>query len=262
MCLVLFAKKEWKGFPILILANRDEFFERPAKAAEFWKDEPSLLAGRDLTSNGTWLGVTRKGRISFVTNRRDMREPKLESPISRGKLVENFLKSNLRPSDYEKQLFTDLHRYEGFNLFLFDHTETICISNKGHGTISIEPGVHTLSNAFWNTDWPKTKRLRESFEAIRKNHPSSDSRLPVELFFGILNDNQLVSDAVLPDTGIGPQREKLLSSIRISLPGYGTRVSTILAISDEGKCFFYEKTFEEPFSKDGTIVSFQFPLEP
>ncbi len=261
MCLVLFAKNEWKGFPILILANRDEFFDRPAKVAEFWKEEPSLLAGQDLTSNGTWLGVTKKGRISFVTNRRDMREPKLESPISRGKLVEGFLKSNLSPADYEKQLLPDLHHYEGFNLFLSDDSGAICISNKGNGTVSIEPGIHTLSNAFWNSDWPKTKRLRESFEEIRKFHPSSEPLLPIESFFGILNDNQIASDLNLPDTGIGSEREKLLSSIRISLPGYGTRVSTILAISDAGKFFFYEKTFLDPFSADGCTVSFQFQLE-
>jgi uncharacterized protein with NRDE domain len=262
MCLVVMAYKSWDHFPIVIAANRDEFFDRPASRAEFWSECPDLLAGRDLTSMGTWLGVTKQGRIGFVTNRRDFRETKLKSPISRGKLVENYLKTNLSPENFSKKIESELQKYEGFNLYVGDLESAYCVSNRKNGTVSIEKGFHTLSNAYWDTRWPKTERVLSLFTDIletQKNKKSSD--LPIESLFKMLNDGEQAPDQFLPDTGIGAEKEKLLSSIRISLPGYGTRVSTVLAISDLGEIFFYEKTFETPFSKDGEVASYVFKLQ-
>jgi uncharacterized protein with NRDE domain len=261
MCLVVLAYKKWEGYPIVILANRDEFFERPAKKAEYWEEAPEILAGRDLTSFGTWLGVTKHGRISLVTNRRDMREPKLPNPMSRGKLVEGFLKSKLEPANYEKSLQADLQKYEGFNLFFTDLRSAFCVSNRGNGSIEIEPGFHTLSNAFWNTKWPKTERILSEFQTIATRERGKNQALPIEAFFALLDDKVQAETDLLPDTGIGLERERLLSSIRISLPGYGTRVSTILAINEEGQVQFFEKTFETPFAVDGQIANYQFQIE-
>mgnify|MGYP002786721140 CR=1 FL=1 len=100
MCLVLFAKNVWDSFPYLILANRDEFFDRPTKAAAYWEDQDDVFAGRDLSSFGTWLGVSKKGRLAFLTNRRNLREPNPSSPLSRGKLVSGFLLAKSSPREY------------------------------------------------------------------------------------------------------------------------------------------------------------------
>jgi uncharacterized protein with NRDE domain len=261
MCLVVVAYKVWNGFPIVIAANRDEFFERPARKAGFWEDDPNLLAGRDLSSNGTWLGVTKQGRMSFVTNRRDMREPKLASPVSRGKLVEGFLKSKAIPIEFQTQLLPEIQKYEGFNLFFADQHSAICLSNRGNGSVEVEPGFHTLSNAFWNTKWPKTERVLAEFRKYAEEAVEKAIPLPIEHIFTMLNDSKLADVSELPDTGIGLEREKYLSAIRISLPGYGTRVSTIVAISESGECLFYEKTFEDPFAKSGEVVHYKFDLE-
>lgn len=261
MCLVAIAYKKWPGFPIMILANRDEFFDRPASAADFWNENASILGGRDLLSLGTWFGVTKSGRISFITNRRDFREAKLSSPISRGKLVENFLKTDMSPSKYERSLQPDLLRYEGFNLFVMDPNEALCISNRGQATVSVETGFHALSNAYWNTPWPKTERILSKFQSLSEEMSTQVSLDEfVSKSFGILNDQTFADESNLPDTGIGMEKEKMLSSIRIKLPNYGTRVSTILTVSDQGVCNFWERTFQDPFSESGETRHFSFQI--
>ena len=99
MCLILFAYKYHSNYPLILASNRDEFYKRPTKKAHFWEDHPNVLAGRDLEQMGTWLGVTRTGRIAALTNYRD---PKLHNKEkrSRGELVQNFLTGYVTPKEY------------------------------------------------------------------------------------------------------------------------------------------------------------------
>ena len=99
MCLALFALHTHPRFPLIVAANRDEFYERPTAPAGFWSESPRILAGRDLKEGGTWLGVTRSGRFAAVTNYRDPREFG-ENPRSRGLLVRGYLESAEPPLDY------------------------------------------------------------------------------------------------------------------------------------------------------------------
>jgi len=71
MCLVLLAWRGHAKYPCVIAANRDELHSRPAVAAQWWPSRPPILAGRDLSAGGTWLGVTRTGRFAALTNYRD-----------------------------------------------------------------------------------------------------------------------------------------------------------------------------------------------
>ncbi|BDA78062.1 hypothetical protein LPTSP3_g09920 [Leptospira kobayashii] len=259
MCLVGLAYKIWDGYPIVIASNRDEFFARPATPAGFWEDVPFLLAGRDQISLGTWLGVTKEGKISFVTNKRDLRDPPVSNPISRGKLVENFLRGESSAVDYAENLFPRGNLYEGFNLFLFDGKDARYISNRKDGIETIESGFHALSNSLWNTDWPKTKKIREEMIRISRKTGKEKDQIVYELF-EILGNEEKASEENLPDTGIGVLKEMALSSIRISVPGYGTRVSTIVMISEEGVCSFWERTFPDPFSRETKEVHYEFPI--
>ncbi|TGL57917.1 NRDE family protein [Leptospira ognonensis] len=260
MCLVLFAKNEWKGFPIVILANRDEFFDRPSQPLHFWDGPPRVLAGKDLISSGTWLGVNEFGKISFITNRRNLRESVPESPRSRGNLVKNFLLSDTSPNKYVSSLQNDYDRYPGFNLFVSDLEENVYVSNKIAHSLSIQNGIHTLSNAEWNTPWPKTEKIKSQFLIVRESS-GQGKNLPLDSFFQILADEKQALGEFLPDTGIGKEKELLLSSIRIGLPGYGTRVSTVLAIDEKLCCYLWEKTFAGPSDKLGKIEHFQMQLK-
>ena len=71
MCLIVLAWHQREDAPLLLAANRDEFHERPTARADFWVDEPQVLAGRDLRAGGTWLGLSRGGRFATITNIRD-----------------------------------------------------------------------------------------------------------------------------------------------------------------------------------------------
>lgn len=90
MCLILFAYRVVPGAPLIVAANRDEHFNRPAAPAAIWDDHPGILAGRDLSGGGTWLGVSTSGRFAALTNFRNPATHRADAP-SRGKLVEAFL---------------------------------------------------------------------------------------------------------------------------------------------------------------------------
>jgi uncharacterized protein with NRDE domain len=97
MCLILFAYGAHPNYPFILVANRDEFYARPASAADFWADAPSVhsrnsavLAGRDLQAGGTWCGVAKNGRLAALTNYRDFHAIKENAP-SRGNLTTWFL---------------------------------------------------------------------------------------------------------------------------------------------------------------------------
>ena len=98
MCVIFVAHRAHPKHPLLVLANRDEFYDRPTAAAAYWKDHPEIYAGRDLVSGGTWLGVANKGRFAAVTNYRETAASK--GVGSRGELVADFLRSDIDAETY------------------------------------------------------------------------------------------------------------------------------------------------------------------
>src|SRR5712691_6187172 len=126
MCLIVLAWRVQPSYPLIVAANRDEFHGRPAAAAAFWRDEPSILAGRDLEARGTWMGVARNGRFAAVTNYRGATEP--SAPHSRGSLVSGFLNSSSPPKSFFNELQPKL--YSGFNLLAADGEELWWTSNR------------------------------------------------------------------------------------------------------------------------------------
>ena len=90
MCLIFFSLKQHPDYKLIVAANRDEFYDRKTAAADFWKDQPNIVGGRDLEANGTWLGMTTSGKISMLTNYRDPKNINPAAP-SRGQLVSDYL---------------------------------------------------------------------------------------------------------------------------------------------------------------------------
>ncbi len=129
MCLILFALQKHPNYKLILAANRDEYYKRPSEPPHFWEDVPHLLAGRDLVAGGTWLGITRNGRIAAVTNYRDPASVKPNAP-SRGKLVRDFLASDLDPASYVALIRNEEDRYNGFNLVLGDQDQITWYSNR------------------------------------------------------------------------------------------------------------------------------------
>ncbi len=239
MCLLLFAWMVRDDYPLVLAANRDEFYERPSAPVEFWEDAPEILAGRDLKEGGGWLGVTRAGRIAALTNYRDPASLKANAP-SRGALVSGYLRGSEAPDRYLAGLAEAANRYNGFNLLAGDFSSLYYFSNRGAARQKLEPGIHGMSNSLLDVPWPKVLQGKKKLEAI----VAGKGRPTTERLFNILSDRAVPPDDQLPDTGVGLEWERVLSSLFIQSPTYGTRSSTVLLVDKNGKTTFAERVFD------------------
>jgi uncharacterized protein with NRDE domain len=241
MCLILFAYKHHPDYPLILAANRDEFYERSTSKAHFWEDHPGVLAGRDIKYGGTWMGITTGGRFAAVTNYRDLREFR-EHPMSRGLMVKEFLTTHETPETFLEKVIPEQDKYNGFNLILGDLTSFVYYSNRGSETRALEPGIYGLSNHLIDTPWPKVTRSRDAFIRVLTGSGGVDP----EPLFKILSDRNIAADQELPDTGFGLEWERILSSPFIATASYGTRATTVLLVNNEGLVRFEERSFTDP----------------
>lgn len=254
MCLIFIAYKHHPRYPLVVAANRDEFYARPAAPAHFWPERPDLLAGRDLLGGGTWLGITRQGRFAAVTNYREPGVTRKDVP-SRGQLVTEFLSGADRPVDYLRRVSARGGEYNGFNLLVRDEHELGWYSNRAGGAQALSPGVYALSNHLLDTQWPKVARGRAGFESAL-----SEDDLGEDQLLDLLADNTAALEEDLPDTGVGPDLERVLSPIFINSEHYGTRSSTVLSVDTVGQVKFVERSFGSDGRAQGR-VEYEFSLE-
>lgn len=238
MCLILFAYKVHPVYKLILAANRDEFYDRPSSPAEFWSGASHVLAGRDLKEGGTWLGITREGKFAAITNYRDPATFRAEAP-SRGKIVKNYLQGSSSAAQYVKKLSVKAGQYNGFNLVCGDHEDLFVYSNRGE-IIKLEAGIYGLSNRLLDTSWPKVLKGKKGLTgALREKGVALEAAL-----FNLLADRKTAPDDKLPFTGVSREWEKVLSSIFIESPDYGTRSSTVLLIAKNKWVKFVEKVFD------------------
>jgi uncharacterized protein with NRDE domain len=245
MCLIAVGWRLRADYPLMLAANRDEVFTRPTAPAGFWADCPDILAGRDLQQGGTWLGLTRSGRIAAVTNFRDGGRARL-GQRSRGWLVRDYLLSELEPSSFLSHVRTAANQYDGFNLLAGTPRGLFHYSNRGTEVTPLPAGAHGLSNHLLNTPWPKVERARRGLAALADSPPDELA----DALFALLADTTLPTDEALPDTGIGLEWERVLSTALIRTPDYGTRSSTVLLVDRRGRARFEERSF----APDGSIL--------
>lgn len=223
MCLIALSWQPEQDQRLLLLANRDEQHARPAAPLAFWDDAPEVLAGRDLSEGGTWLGVNRQGRFAALTN---FREPGAKSATrSRGHLVAEFLRGDMCPQDYASRV--QPAAYAGFNLLLGDRETLVYLSNRdAAGARILPPGIYGLSNALLDTPWPKLRLVRDALRGAL-NGPALDPAQAMHL----MQRREPFPDRELPDTGVGLGLERMLSPPFICTPVYGTRCTTWLSLS-------------------------------
>jgi uncharacterized protein with NRDE domain len=240
MCLILIAHQIDPERPLLVLANRDEFYDRPSAAAALWEDVPGLVAGRDLVSDGSWFGA-RGERWATVTNVREGRrnEQDRHSSRSRGWLVRDFLTSTQSPHDFIAAAEEHFGEFAGFNLLLGDAGELYYASNRLRQPVSLQPGLYGLSNHLLDTPWPKVVRGKVGLKRLLQDDALDETRA-----FELLADTTLVDDAELPETGVPLAWERGLSAIFVRLPRYGTRSSTLLTRGADSRCLLVERRFD------------------
>jgi uncharacterized protein with NRDE domain len=233
MCLILVAWQWDPRYPLVVAANRDEFYARPSREAARWPENTEVLGGRDLEEGGTWLGVREDGRFAAVTN---VREPgAAKGSRSRGLLVKDFLLGHQGPKDFNADL--DPVVYSGYNLLTADEHILWYGTNRGGAPRSLPSGIYGLSNHLLDTPWPKLATAKTRFARALATLPDP------EPFFTTLADRSTVPDTALPDTGVPLAWERLLSSIFIASDTYGTRAATVLTRSREGRINLEERRF-------------------
>ncbi|WNJ19372.1 NRDE family protein [Pontibacter sp. G13] len=239
--MILFAKDVHPDYPLILAANRDEFYARPTARLDWWKDHPEVLAGRDLKAGGTWMGLSRSGRFSALTNFRDPSNIKEDAP-SRGDLVSDFLKGHQSPAEYLAEVETNMKAFNGFNLLVGDQHELWWVSNEAdQGKQQLSPGIYGLSNAILDTPWPKVLRGKAALAEI----VGQSGKISPEPLFSMLKDPTIAPDSDLPQTGVPLEWERKLSAMYIAYPdsGYGTRVSTVCWVDRSGNWFVEERAY-------------------
>jgi uncharacterized protein with NRDE domain len=237
MCLILLSFRAHRHFPLVVAANRDEHFARPAASAGFWADHPGVYAGRDLEQGGTWMGIHTNSRFAAVTNYRQGR-PGGAAPRSRGALVRDFLVGEIAAPDYLDAI--DGSQFNPYSLIVGDLDGLYFQSNRGSGVTCIAPGVHGLSNHLLNTPWPK---VTAGIAALDSTRNFDDPDAIGNVMFALLAERVPAQESELPDTGIDRQRERELSPPFILGSHYGTRTSTLLLVHASGEVFVHEKRY-------------------
>jgi uncharacterized protein with NRDE domain len=236
MCVVAFAWNIHPRWRLVLVGNRDEFHGRPTAALARWPGT-GLLAGRDLQSGGTWVGLDVRGRVAVVTNVRDGFAKPREG-ASRGALPVAFLAGPADAAASTAALLADSGVYSPFNLMLADAEGCWHLGNHPRQRQPLAAGVHGISNGRLDAPWPKTRHLTRALTAWVE--ADSDD---LQALWNALADDRVAPDADLPETGVGIELERRLSPAFIRGEAYGTRASTIIAVDCGGLGFIHERRF-------------------
>jgi uncharacterized protein with NRDE domain len=261
MCLAIVAWQTHPDFPLVVAANRDEFYRRNTRPAAWWGHSVALLAGRDEEAGGTWLGITRAGRVALLTNVRAPSERNPHAP-SRGLITVEALQSARPATEWLPTQAQRLGGYNGFNLLVAETSvagralQLVYYTNRRrHGPRTLAPGIYGLSNAFLDTPWPKVTR------AVGRIACALASRVDLEALLSIMADRQPVRDQELPSTGVSVEWERVLAPIQIRANGYGTRSTTIVTVRRDGVVNFLERSFEAEAPEAFRDRHFEFTLD-
>jgi len=239
MCLIALAYRAHPEFELVIAANRDEYHARPTAPAAAWEDAPEVFGGRDLAQGGSWLALSKRGRLACVTNVRRMAVPDPAAP-SRGGLVSAFVRGRQPAWTFSDEIRDRALAFAGFNLLLWDGADLRYLNNHPRFlSRDVPPGAHVVSNADLDTPWPKTEKLRRAMAAWVAAGGEDEAPL-----LAALADRAPAADADLPDTGVGLELERMLSPAFIVSPAYGTRCTTIVALRRDGSVRFTEWRFD------------------
>lgn len=256
MCLIALAVNAHPDYPLVLAANRDEFFARPTKALHAWPNS-AIVAGRDEQQGGTWLGVTKTGKLAVVTNFRGPGE-NTAKPKSRGHLITNYLNGSSSPQSYCENLSSEDSNYAGYNLIVGQEDSFYYHSNRNvnHGSnqkdeeaLQLTTGIHGLSNHLLNTPWPKVSDTKNALEAALNATEGCDAPTQttlVEKLFLAFRSCEKAKPSQLPSTGISPEHELQLSSpfVKLEKLNYGTRCTTIVIKNRLGKYFMVERSWD------------------
>lgn len=255
MCLILIAMQQSEQFPFILAANRDEFYKRPSAQAEYWQDHRDVLAGRDLQALGTWLGISRSGKIAAVTNHH-LPETTGEAPRSRGELVSEFLTLTETTDQYSERVRASGNQYNGFGLLVGDSTRLRYQSNESEHEADLTDGVYALGNTLLNSPGPRAQAGIRLFEDMLRGQRNVN---PQHLF-EILINNGSADSAQSAGNDDSKSSGPAEIPIFVNLENYGTRCSTVIMVDSFKNIYFEERTHYENAKRYRSRRSFAFSI--
>ncbi|XP_077317830.1 transport and Golgi organization protein 2 homolog isoform X2 [Lithobates pipiens] len=274
MCIIFFKfdprPVSKNAYRLILAANRDEFYHRPAKLADFWGTNNEILSGLDMETGkegGTWLGITKRGKFAALTN---YLQPKIDvNAKGRGHLVSNFLNSDLDSFSYIKKISEEGHLYNAFNLVTadFNTKEDVIYYYGSRGEkqpVKLNPGLYGLSCSLLDTPWKKLEHGKRLFaDIIRRSHDIAKEDLVQELIKVMNNEEPQIPDPAIEEQGKDFVRPILTSYCAVSVrcPGYGTRTNTIVLVDNEGHVTFTERTMMNCDITQWKTSTYQFQLQ-
>lgn len=238
MCLIAFNWIDHPDYKLILVANRDEFFDRPTTSLQLW--ESGFYAGKDLRAGGTWLGIHPNGRFAALTNYRDLNAIRKDAK-SRGDLVRNYLEGSMDPVAYLQEIEKEKGLYDGFNLLVGTAESLYYFSNMKEGIEKLEPGLYGLSNALLETPWAKLQLAKTNLQTnlVQEN-------LNAEILIQGQQSRETEAVGKLPSTGATPEQEKLLSAQFINVGNYyGTINTTVVLWKHTGEVEITERRFDQ-----------------
>jgi len=261
MCIIFLSIGNHPEYPLIVLVNRDEYFDRPTKSTKYW-DPPHdhILASKDLRANGLQFGITKTGKFVIITN---FRESLYEVPdkLSRGLLALKYLEENLTPEQYLNSIIPQEGNYNAYNIIAGQLDDVWYYSNRLplKKPVHLLPGkIYGLTNHLMDTPWPKVETGKKLLSGIED--PSDTEKL-----FLILNDLTPCDDKEVQVTGYPFETEKKMRSIFVppflkeQQRVFGTRSQHVLLFKDN-QFILYDK-FYQVDTKDWITNQFQLTLE-
>jgi hypothetical protein len=255
MCTLALYFQEFKDYPMIVAANRDEFMTRPSASPQVLIESPLIFGGKDLLAGGTWLGVNERGLLAGIVNRRSAAEKEHPELRSRGLLCLDVLKAK-SPAEARALLTREKgSNYQPFNL-LFANADEAYVAHNEKDQIEcakLPKGLHVIGNtSIYDSGAAKTTHAHTLFsdaaQQIQKGMEKSFFKrwfgggLPVwdqpaflKLFKGILSNHMLRAGSKDPK-----------GAICVHAGNYGTVSSSVIFYMLSEKRFFYHQTLSAP----------------
>lgn len=256
MCTLFLFINQIKNCPIALVSNRDEYKSRKSTSIQGWDHNLQLfgneiIAPRDEFKRGTWFACQNKikPKWAILTNIRDLNSFK-DNLKSRGDIILNFLNSNDSAENYLKKLEKVANEYNYFNLIFSDHKSIYYFHSKDYESNKLYDygdngkNIFALSNGKINSNWPKISYSREKFQAFLTTNNENNFNFYWDYFKNEMMNSKTYDISTLPNTGLSPEREILLSSLFIPGEQYGTNSSLFFGIEKNDSLFFYEQTYD------------------